>query len=85
VPALVRQQHGERRPETFAFLGLTRCCGWTWNRRFIVKHERRGKSVARELMELRHEARRPMHTPQAFVCALLVRLHQSRIARHIGG
>ena len=27
LPALRRQQHGERRPEPFAFLGFTHCCG----------------------------------------------------------
>ena len=29
LPALRRQQRGERRPETFAFLGFTHYCGWT--------------------------------------------------------
>jgi len=27
LPALRRQQRSERRPETFAFLGFTHCCG----------------------------------------------------------
>src|SRR5687768_7198503 len=28
LPAMARQQRGERRPETFAFLGFTHYCGW---------------------------------------------------------
>ena len=34
-----RQQRGERRPETFAFLGFTHYCGWTRDGRFIVKRK----------------------------------------------
>lgn len=29
LPAIARRQRGERRPETFAFLGFTHYCGWT--------------------------------------------------------
>ena len=39
LPAMVRQQHGERRPGTFAFLGFTHYCGWTRDGRFIVKRK----------------------------------------------
>jgi RNA-directed DNA polymerase len=28
LPAMARRQRGERRPETFAFLGFTHYCGW---------------------------------------------------------
>jgi hypothetical protein len=38
LAAIARQQRGERRPETFAFLGLAHYCGWTRDDRFIVKH-----------------------------------------------
>jgi site-specific recombinase XerD len=31
---MARQQRGERRPETFAFLGFTHYCGWTRDGRF---------------------------------------------------
>ncbi|WP_245283395.1 group II intron reverse transcriptase/maturase [Bradyrhizobium sp. WSM2793] len=37
--ALSRQRRGERRPETFAFLGFTHYCGRTRDGRFIVKHK----------------------------------------------
>jgi hypothetical protein len=43
LPAMRRQQRGERRPETFAFLGFTHYCGWTRDGRFIVKHKTQSK------------------------------------------
>ncbi|WP_247821919.1 group II intron reverse transcriptase/maturase [Bradyrhizobium sp. 187] len=63
--ALSRQRRGERRPETFAFLGFTHYCGWTRDGRFIVKHKTEGKRLTRKLTALRHEAWRLMHAPMA--------------------
>src|SRR5258708_33582420 len=65
LPALARQRRGERRPETFAFLGFTHYCGWTRDGRFIVKHKTQSKRMTRKLKELRLEARRQMHAPVA--------------------
>ncbi|MET4359279.1 RNA-directed DNA polymerase [Bradyrhizobium sp. RT9b] len=45
--ALSRQRRGERRPETFAFLGFTHYCGRTRDGRFIVKHKTEGKRLTR--------------------------------------
>jgi RNA-directed DNA polymerase len=45
LPALRREQRGERRPETFAFLGLTLCCGKTRDGRFIVKPRTQSKRL----------------------------------------
>jgi RNA-directed DNA polymerase len=53
LPALARQQRGERRPETFAFLGFTHYCGWTRDGRFIVKHKTQSKRLTRKLKTLR--------------------------------
>jgi RNA-directed DNA polymerase len=58
--ALSRQRRGERRPETFAFLGFTHYCGRTRDGRFIVKHKTEGKRLTRKL-----EAWRLMHAPLA--------------------
>src|SRR4051812_27581910 len=55
LPALQRQQRGERRPETFAFLGFTHYCGWTRDGRFIVKHKTQSKRLTRKLTALRQE------------------------------
>ena len=43
--ALSRQRRGERRPETFAFLGFIHYCGRTRDGRFIVKHKTEGKRL----------------------------------------
>ena len=65
LPALRRQQRGERRPETFAFLGFTHYCGWTRDGRFIVKHKTQSKRLTRKLTALRQEAWQHMHAPMA--------------------
>jgi len=65
LPALDRQRRGVRRPETFAFLGLTHYCGWTRDGRFLVKRKTQGQRLTRKLVTLRQEARRRMHTPVA--------------------
>jgi RNA-directed DNA polymerase len=65
LPAMARQQRGERRPETFAFLGFTHYRGWTRDGRFIVKHKTQSQRLTRKLKALRQEAWRLMHTPLA--------------------
>jgi RNA-directed DNA polymerase len=65
LPALSRRQRGERRPETFAFLGFTHYCGWTRDGRFMVKHKTQSKRLSRKLTALRQEAWRIMHAPLA--------------------
>ena len=65
LPALRRQQRGERRPETFAFLGFTHYCGWTRDGRFIVKHKTQSKRLTRKLTALRQEGWQHMHAPLA--------------------
>jgi RNA-directed DNA polymerase len=65
LPALRRQQRGERRPETFAFLGFTHYCGWTPDGRFIVKHKTQSKRLMRKQTALRQETWRHMHAPMA--------------------
>ena len=65
LPALARQQRGERHPETFAFLGFTHYCGWTRAGRFIVKRKTQSKRLTRKLKALRQEAWRLMHAPLA--------------------
>jgi RNA-directed DNA polymerase len=65
LPALARRRRGERRAETFAFLGFTHYCGWTRDGRFIVKHKTQSKRLTRKLMALRQDAWRLMHAPLA--------------------
>jgi group II intron reverse transcriptase/maturase len=63
LPTLRRVQVGQRRPETFAFLGFTHYCGWTRDRRFVVKRKTEGRRITRKLKDLRQEAHRRMHRP----------------------
>ena len=65
LPAQTRRRRGERRPETFAFLGFTHYCGWTRDGRFIVKHKTQSKRLSRKLTALRQDAWRIMHAPLA--------------------
>jgi RNA-directed DNA polymerase len=63
--AMTRQRRGERRPQTFAFLGFVHYCGRTRDGRFIVKHKTEGKRLTRKLKAVREEAWRLMHAPLA--------------------
>ncbi|WP_352835167.1 reverse transcriptase domain-containing protein [Mesorhizobium sp. M0830] len=47
--ALSRQRRGERRPETFAFLGFTHYCGRTRDGRFIGEAQEGRKRLTRKL------------------------------------
>lgn len=60
-----RSRRGERRPETFDFLGFTHYCSRTRKGRFMVKRKTQGKRLRRKLNELREEAKRRMHQPVA--------------------
>jgi RNA-directed DNA polymerase len=62
---VAREKRGERRPETFAFLGFTHYCGLTRDGRFIVKHKTQSKRLTRKLKALRQEAWRRMHASMA--------------------
>jgi RNA-directed DNA polymerase len=75
MPATRRARKGERRPETFDFLGFTHYCGWTRDGRFLVKRKTQGTRVARKLKEMREKARQRMHAPVAkqhkWLCSVL--------------
>jgi RNA-directed DNA polymerase len=59
-----RRKRGERKPETFTFLGFTHICGLTrWNRRFIVKRETAAKRLRAKLSEVKQELTRRRHEP----------------------
>ena len=63
--AMTRRQRGDRRLETFAFLGFTHYCGWTRDGRFIVKHKTQSSRLTRKLKAIRQEMRQRMHQPLA--------------------
>ena len=60
-----RARRGERRPETFNFLGFTHYCSQSREGRFVVKRKTQSKRRARKLKELRVEMKRRMHEPVA--------------------
>lgn len=63
LPALDHKQRGERRPETFGFLGFTHSWGWTRDGRFVVQRKTHSKRLTAKRKSLREEARRRMHAP----------------------
>lgn len=58
-----RQARGDRRPETFAFLGFTHYCARSRDGRFVVKRRTDRKRLTRKLHTVRTAQRRRMHTP----------------------
>lgn len=60
-----RARRGERRPETFNFLGFTHYCSQSREGRFVVKRKTQGKRLAQKLKAVRVEAKRRMHEPVA--------------------
>jgi len=58
-----RAAAGQRRPETFNFLGFTHYCGKTRNGRFMVKRKTQAIRLVRKLKALREDMLRRMHTP----------------------
>jgi len=65
LPTLDHARRGERRPETFAFLGFTHYCGRTRDGRFVLKRKTQSKRLTAKLKALGVEARRRMHAPLA--------------------
>jgi group II intron reverse transcriptase/maturase len=58
-----RQRRGERKPETFDFLGFTHVCGKTRGGRFTVVRKTMRKRMQAKLRGLKQEFRRRMHYP----------------------
>ncbi|HYK04359.1 MAG TPA: group II intron reverse transcriptase/maturase [Thermoanaerobaculia bacterium] len=58
-----REKRGERKPETFTFLGLTHICATDRKGRFAVKRVTSQKRMTRKLHELREELIRRRHDP----------------------
>jgi hypothetical protein len=51
-----RRKRGERKPETFTFLGFTHICGHKyWNGRFVVKRQTATKRLRTKLTAVQHQ------------------------------
>jgi len=67
-----RKQRGERKPETFTFLGFTHYCGKLWKTGgFTVRRKTAKKRMVAKLRALKAELRRQRHQPLALVGAWL--------------
>jgi len=58
-----RARRGERKPETFDFLGFTHICAKTRKGRFAVLRQTMRRRMAGKLKELKTELRERMHQP----------------------
>jgi RNA-directed DNA polymerase len=58
-----RAAAGQRRPETFDFLGFTHYCGRTRSGRFVVKRKTQAKRMVRKLKAVRQDMLHRMHAP----------------------
>lgn len=56
-----RRQRGERKPETFDFLGFTHICSRTRNGAFTVRRKTMRKKMRAKLASIKEELRRRMH------------------------
>jgi len=63
IPAEQREVRGQRRPETFTFLGFTHYCGKTRDGRFVVKCKTDQRRLTRKLNDVRHRTRELRHAP----------------------
>jgi len=58
-----RKKRGDRKPETFAFLGFTHICGKTKNGRFWIKRITISKRMRAKLAEVKASLQRRRHLP----------------------
>jgi group II intron reverse transcriptase/maturase len=65
LPSLRREQRGEQRCETFAFLGFTHYCARTRDGRFVLKRKTESRRLSRKLKAVRQELHWQMHSPTA--------------------
>jgi len=62
-----RQERGEGKPESFAFLGFTHSCGINSNGHFTIRRQTVRKRLEAKLQQVKQELRRRMHEPVARV------------------
>jgi hypothetical protein len=58
-----RQRRGEKKPETFQFLGFVHACGRTRAGRFVVQRQTVGQRMRAKLKEVSDELRQRWHAP----------------------
>jgi group II intron reverse transcriptase/maturase len=81
--ARARAARGDRKPETFDFLGFTHMCGQTKNGRFWLKRKTISKRMRAKLAEVNDQLKRRRHLPipeQGRWLASVVRGHRAYYA-----
>lgn len=58
-----RRQRGQRKPETFDFLGFTHICRYNWKGKFVLTRFTKRSSLQSALQAIKRELRRRMHDP----------------------
>jgi len=58
-----RQERGQRKPETFQFLGLVHSCGRTRKGEFTVRRQTAGERLRAKLKQVKAELKRRRHDP----------------------
>jgi len=58
-----RQRRGQRKPETFQFLGFVHSCGRTRTGQFAVRRQTAGQRLRAKLKEVKNELRHRWHDP----------------------
>jgi RNA-directed DNA polymerase len=66
-----RRRRGQRKPDTFDFLGFTHCCGQTYAGAYAVIRKSIAKRLRAKLQEIKVELRRRMHATVAATGAWL--------------
>jgi RNA-directed DNA polymerase len=69
--AIDRRARGERKPETFTFLGFTHLCGQSPRGLFVVWRETANKRMRAKLKQIKQTLRFRMHEPLAVIGAWL--------------
>ena len=77
-----RRRRGEKKPETFTFLGFVHYCGTTPKGRFMVWRETANKRMVAKLKQIKQTLRRRMHAPVPQVGAWLRRVLQGFYRYH---
>jgi len=58
-----RARRGEKKPETFDFLGFTHQCGLTRNGRFVVRRDAIAERMRKTLAKIKYDLQKRMHRP----------------------
>jgi len=74
-----RRQRGQRKPETFDFLGFTHICRYNWKGKFVLTRYTQRSRIRSTLQAIKQELRRRLHDPIGDTGAWLHRVVQGHL------